>query len=263
MAKAIDKGTISYVKDHFIILMKGGIRNSFYLEVGLWFLTCLFVLETIFTLLRKIIKNKLLILLVCIIIHYLIRATVSSPSWYYNLDSALRFLLYYCIGWISYNFINKLLEDKSRRMIIIKYALFVISVLYSGSIYFGKHYFTYLFGTSMLSNLSESIFVSIFSIYMVVFVSFILKDFKLLQSIGQNSLYLCGFEYIIKNVMATLISIVGLSLIIDNEKQAIIYTIILLIIANYTIVPIFKKFISFIQDDIQKLNKKNAKKVTG
>ncbi|SNU06908.1 Fucose 4-O-acetylase [Lachnospiraceae bacterium] len=251
--EAVGKGDYSYIKNHLIIIIKGGIRNSFYLESGLWFLTCLFVLETLFAVLRRIIKYKYLILIICIGLNFLIRITLKEPSWYYNIDSALKYMVFYCIGWMSFENINAFLNSNDKRIIIVRYLFFVFAVLYSGAVYFKWNLFIIVFGNGRVSSLIDGIITSLVLIYLVIQISCIICKNSIIKKIGINSLYLCGCEYLVKSILGQIALMIGLNIVIDNTIQAMLYTGVVILIANYTMVPVLKEVIARIQVDIKEL----------
>ena len=51
--RAVNGNTTDYILSDISILLKGGIRNTCVMAQGLWFLTCLFTIEILFSVLKK------------------------------------------------------------------------------------------------------------------------------------------------------------------------------------------------------------------
>ena len=91
---------------HLRILLMGGIRNGITLGGGLWFLSCLFVIQIAFSIISQI-KSRPVMFAVCLGIYLIAELAVGSlftltPHWWYNADSACYYLIYYCVGWFTF-----------------------------------------------------------------------------------------------------------------------------------------------------------------
>ena len=244
--EAVNSGTYEYAANHFLILVKGGIRNSFYLESGLWFLTCIFSVQVIFSVVKKL-KYVPLILLICVGLNILIRLLIQEPSWYYNIDSALIYLVFYCIGWISYNYLNKLFESSNKFIKVVFAIVFILAILYSGAKYFNINIFFCVFGTNKVSVLFEGIITPLVNILWIILLSKMIEDIGMLCKVGRNTLYLCGGEYIVKSFFGILLSLFGITINISGTIHAVIYAMITVLIANFIFVPFAKMIITRIQ----------------
>lgn len=104
--------TIGTVKSYLLILLQGCVRNKFFAE-SLWFLTCLFVVFVMFYFMKKI-KSMPVIFLLCfamfILSDYFLKP-LSNPKWYYNIDSALNYIIYFALGYMSFKKINVLMQS--------------------------------------------------------------------------------------------------------------------------------------------------------
>ncbi len=80
------KAFSSDVKYFLGVLIRGTIRNQ-YFAGSLWFLTGLFVLQIMFSVLRKV-RSTLLILVIAGVVHYCSKSALSALSGLYNYDSA-------------------------------------------------------------------------------------------------------------------------------------------------------------------------------
>ena len=51
--QVVNENTGAHILENFAVLLKGGIRNTCVMEQSLWFLTCLFSIEVLFSLYKK------------------------------------------------------------------------------------------------------------------------------------------------------------------------------------------------------------------
>lgn len=218
----------------------GVIRNT-YQAAALWFLTCLFVMQLMFFFIRKI-KLKLLIIVIGLIM-YLVGVYVLNPSpmwypsWPYNIDSAIFYMIFYAIGYIGFPYVVKLFKRDTTAKKIGFGVSGILAIAYAVSNYFGIDYFAYL-------NLPNAvlIFIPIVNTCIVIWAFFViacmLEDVEILNSIGRNSLYLCGCEYAVKTIATSFVGIIGYNLVLPNPLSVYIYSAILLVLANKYFVPI-------------------------
>ena len=85
------------------------------------------------------------------------------------------------------------------------------------------------------------------SIYIVIYVSFLLQNITILQRIGQESLYLCGNESLIKLLVPIFLSIFGLEKHTDEPMQVFLYCVILILLVYFLIVPLEKPILNRIK----------------
>ena len=81
-------------------------------------------------------------------------------------------------------------------------------------------------------------------ILMNLCISRVLVGFTLLSKIGVETLYLCGNEYILRNLVIFVISLTGLGIYTNNPMMSIIYSIFLIIIGHYILIPFEKKWLN-------------------
>ncbi|MEW8992870.1 MAG: hypothetical protein AB2376_00260 [Clostridium sp.] len=62
-----------------------------------------------------------------------------------------------------------------------------------------------------------------------------IKDIHVLNEIGRNTLTLCGVENVTKLSIETIVSIFGLSIVLNNPLACIFYTGICLWVGNYIV----------------------------
>lgn len=224
-----------------IAMLKGAVRNSF-CSGGLWFLTCLFVTQIIFIFLHKI-NHKGVILIISLFLFFVVHGVmkpspISSPRYVYNIDSAFYFLPFYVLGYILFPYIQLLWENlRKYRPAVIFFSL--ISLLYSALLFFQKDPLILLDTVPVLS-IYTPILRALLVIWLYVLLSYYLQEQKFLRSIGQNTLYLCGSEYLATTGVKTFAELLGLSITIASPLSAYIYTAFLIYIANRFMVPVEK-----------------------
>lgn len=237
--------SLNEIKNMLISLAKGAIRNDFFAG-GLWFLTCLFVIKLEFYFIKKV-KIKSLIIIICLCMYYISERVISprpilQPHWIYNIDSSFYYIIFYAIGYVSFPKIQKLFQLENKRNHIIFYTAGIMSILYAAFLFFGKDFLTKIPDVLYIS-LFIPIVRAVIVIWMYFFVARCCNNIQVMVDIGKNTLYLCGTEYIIKNVMACIISTLCLGLNFISPISVYIYTYILLLLANKYFVPIEKRII--------------------
>lgn len=218
------------------IIAKGFIRNTFAAD-SLWYLTCLFSIQLIFFVIKKI-KYKWLIFVICLGLHCCNALWINSieyPHWYFNIDSALYYMIFYAAGYLVFPYVVKLFELDTRK----KKFIFVItggfSLIYSIGIYFGVDIF------SRLPSFVW-VFTSILKTGIIIWLYFVcarlMQEVKFFADIGKNMLYLCGSEYILKVLISTVLSIFGISIATNSPIQIFMYIGILVFVGNKYLVPV-------------------------
>ena len=241
-------------KDQFILLAKGAVRNSFF-SAGSWLLSCLFIIQIIFMVIRKL-KDKRLIFAVCFAL-YLVSQTalghqpIAEPQWIYNIDSALYYIIYYGIGYVSFAGINRLFDSSHTLLhtILVK-AGGTVAGIYAAACFFGKEPLAFLyhikcFGTYI--GLLVPVISTLILIWFVFIMSYICQNIKIFQVLGSETLYFCGSEYIIKTAVPAAAGILGLGVTCPNPLSAYIYTFFLMLLTHAALIPIEKKMLQNLQ----------------
>lgn len=231
-----------YVKGMSLIIARGLIRNTFG-NPTLWYLTCLFSIQMIFFVIKKI-KYKPLIFMVCLGLYYIAIEVlpvnpVYSPSWFFNVDSALFYILYYAIGYLVYPYVLQLFELDTMKKKVFFCISGGLSLVYTIGMYLGVDIFSKIkFPSEAL--LFVPILVTCIIIWSYFVVARLFQDAKIFVEIGKNTLYLCGNEYIVKCLIGNFASLLGIPLLVLNPLQTHLYVGFLLIAANKYLVPMEK-----------------------
>ncbi len=252
---------LRYIK----VIAKGTIRNK-YLAGSLWFLTGMAVVRMLFFFIKKV-RFKWLMLLIGMALFYYAAlimkpAPSSKPSLPYNVDSALYYIIYYVIGYISFPHLDKLLDgDKIWKKCVLA-VTFAISVFFAGCTFFKepilKEFLRMIPGVKIYTSVINALTM----IWMYCVLAKIFENIPLLNKIGQNTLYLCGNEYTIKHLFPAVMSIVGLQINMASPLVVYIYCIVLILLVNQFLVPIEKTCITQIQKWLEGLLTIRKKKET-
>lgn len=224
-------------------MLNGCIRNHF-LAGSLWFLTCLFVIKIAFYSIRKIFKLKGLVLLLsvalyCVSLLVLDPKPTVDPHMVYNIDSACYFMIFYALGYYGSGLLQRLLDwqKTSRKWICL--GIGAIAFVYATLLFFGKDLFAYI-NPNPVTNLIIPVLRPTFITLLIFIVSKVLENVALFSSIGKNTLFLCGSEYIVRLCVPLTLQIIGLKISCPSPLATCIYVFALLVLSNKTIVPLEK-----------------------
>jgi len=248
--QCIFTNTYTGILQNLLNILKGCIRNHF-IAGSLWFLTCLFVIKIVFYALRKLLKFKALILLVCLGLYLFAQLIIKprpilTPHMLYNIDSACHYIIFYALGYCCFKVIHSVLELNSTTKKVICSVIGLISFLFSAILFFGKNIFYYL-GNGTLIFLIHCLFSPIIIIVLVLIVSKLLENVNLFIELGRNTLFLCGTEYIVKLLVPICFQIIDLEIIVPNPIAAYIYTFALLMLCYKVLIPVEKELFKKLQ----------------
>lgn len=220
-----------------------GIRNQVF-PSSAWFLPCIFLMSIIYNLILRIVKKRNIALACCFIIYIFNYVVYYGPSWFWNLDSALYYIIYYALGASIYPYIQKF---KLKSLSVLKKGLLTVLVVfvfaYSAVVYFkgSNIIFSYIpfsfFGVKDVIILISTMIM----IFANMFLAILLKNSAVLKNIGQDTLMHFGFEYTIKTLVASGLTWVSLSLDINSPLAALVVSVLLLVINKYTLIRFTEK----------------------
>ncbi len=235
-------------------------RNNIYINIPLWFLTSFFTVEILYYLL-KCFFNNYLILFVVLILGYvgvvIFRTTGSLHTLPWTFDASIYFIIYYFIGDVfssSLRFANRNFSYFFKVSILI----FFISITINVMNLFGliKHadiiYYDFGFLIATVSYLFH-LFISLTGVFSYLFLSYLLRWFKILKFVGKNSLYYFSMHmpiYYIFYKQGIFDFVFGESLIssLNINLVGILYALFLMIVITPFVLMIslfrkaFKKF---------------------
>ena len=234
------------IKDLILLMCNGSVRNTFFAQ-SLWFLPCLFLMQIIFKILKKI-KYKYLILAICFSLFILTSSNLfpNIPSWSYNLDSALYYIVFFAIGYIFFPIISKTLKVDTTFKKVFFCISGLLSSLYALYIFTGH---SYILGNLDLSGIFGSISVLLGTLILIWFNLILAKIFENIlafSKVGKETLYLCCNEFILKVLVVGVLASFGLSPDLSNPLNTFVYSIILIVIAMKWLIPFEKNIVKMV-----------------
>lgn len=241
------------IKHNLICVLKGCIRNTFFAG-GLWFLSCLFLMEIVFKFL-KLLKYRFLILSVSIVLFGVAEfafnpSPLVEPHMLYNFDSMCYYMVFFALGYCAYPYIEKLFVFDKPYKKVIHLTLLFVTMAYTALLFGGKNLLGILSQNAVVASWGVNVY-RLLIIAFVILVSKLLEGAQLMSEIGKETLYLCGNEWIVKKIFPLFLSVFGLSVDISNPLVAYIYTFVLLMINIKIIIPVEKKIISILGSNIK------------
>lgn len=222
-------------------IVAGAVRNH-YFSPGLWFLTCLFVMEIAFFFI-KMLKNKFAIIGLCLALYIIgcefLKADIN-PSWWYNVDSAMYYIFSYALGYVLYPYISKLFALDNIWKKIAFYVSTFLGFVYSFLLYENVDLLHKL-GELPFNELFFPLIRAFIVIWFILCISKIAEHVDILCTTGQDTLYLCGSEFIVKGLLPYFLGVFGISVYTFYPIQIFIYSFIVIMIAEKFFVPVEKK----------------------
>lgn len=223
-----------------------GIRNQMYAS-SLWFFSCLFCMCIMFDLLRRLLKKPILVLTVSVIFYFvtiylLPDNPAAKPSWIFNIDSAMHYMVYYAIGYLLR---RKLREEKKEftvRVRIVRLTGAVFLTGYAALVYLQKNNFTTILypvipGIKHVYPIIHTLLLIGFQIVLAK----MLVGIGNLHEVGAQTIWLCGNEFVVKKIFTALADIIGVQIEINSAFSAIIYVVILICFIYKFLLPNEKK----------------------
>ena len=242
----IRDNSIQVLQNGIRVILLGGVRNSIEYGVGLWFLSCLFVVQVLFSIIKKI-KYKTAVLVICFGLHLLAIYVIDPPKWYYNVDSAFDFIIFYCLGWILYPLIDRTLNSRRPRVRIIRAVVTAGCLIYTGYLYLGRNLLAPLFNLHPAMEAVQGLIMPMANFWVVIVISYLFPA-ELLKQIGRHSLYMCGNEFIVRNLVTQILAFFGVTYTITSPVQTCLYCFGLLILADKVLVPVEKPMLVKLQN---------------
>lgn len=213
-----------------------GIRNTL-IAGSLWFIPCMFVVSCLYFILNKISTNKVFIV-ISVSLLFIVTQTVLphnplvQPSWIFNIDSAMYYLIYYMLGDLCVsrllNFTYKTSTNTKKwgiRIGALGIILLTILIYFRGV--------PALISRLPFSSPVVDVILALVLIAFNILVALYLKDIKLFRSMGRNTLSLCGLEDVVKVSLNVALMTFNINLNLYNPLSCVLYTFICLFIAHF------------------------------
>lgn len=234
----------------------GEIRNTPYVGT-LWFFTCLFVMQIFFRLLRFL-RNKWVILAISTALMLVAEFVLNhrpriEPLWAWNVDSAMFYIFYYALGFSFYPYLKTWFELNNRVKKVSWSIVFGLSLIYSIALFGQKDLFED-FAMNQVFRWFEMILI--FPLFIIMFMLCLSKLFENVEAFnnyGQNTLYLCGNEPILKMLVPCMTGLLGLEIQFPSPATAYFYCLILLVLAYKFVIPMEKAVLEWITNRFTKI----------
>lgn len=227
-----------------------GIRNQLYAP-ALWFLPCLFCVSIIFEILKRILKKDGLVFLAAVGI-YLCSVTLFpnnpsvTPSWIFNLDSACYYLIVYVSGYVFRKLSEKDKAGNFRYGVMLRGIGAIVLTIYALLLYMQKDilglWLSAIPGIALLLPVVKIILL----IGFLIILAKLLAVFPTLAHLGSNTLWLCGNEFIVKQILKSAVSLLGWKIEITDVVSGTIYAVIAMCVVVYVLMPaekvIYRRF---------------------
>ena len=260
--------TVCHIMETFILnqdngfwmklFSKSGSINTIFLTPksafsNLWFLPCLVFAEIILYSILKYVKQSWIRNIVCLLpglIILLLKINVVLP---FSLCTVIVSVMYLYIGCEIKKFID--IKEKNNNVLVISTILYIIAITYDIRVLKCN-----LEQTMFNLNITYPILFLITSIsgsLMVMEICKKLKNYKILNKIGMNTLYIYGFHFIAQNLIKA--SVYKIKIINRYEILFLVLSTILNLIMCFIgikILNIIKQFLS------RKINVKGEKKMS-
>lgn len=227
-----------------MIKMILGIRNDL-ISNSTWFIPCLFSIEMIYFVLNKIFKGNKYILCILSLILYVIFIylmpfnPIINPSWFWNIDSAFVYLIYFSLGNLLFVYIKDLKKFYSSHKAVFLCLLCLVCLInaicffkgreFISLLLIGKYYFLY------------DIFFTLNLIFFWIVISFCISDCKLFSNVGKDTLYLCLTEKLIKDLIVNFLLVFCITINLSNSFVIIVYCIMIIIFNSKFLIPFLKR----------------------
>ena len=240
---------ITYLK--YVKQFIWGVRNHMPVA-ALWFFPCIFCTGVLFDVLRRVCRKDIPVVAAAAVL-YLISVTLFpnqpdvEPSWFWNIDSACYYMIYYALGYILR---NKLIPagnerngyDRTRKR---RYLFFTGAVLLTGyavSIYLQEDIAGNLFCRVVpAAGIIYPVVRAVLLIGFNLILAKLLEGFHFLSYAGTQTLWLCGNENIVKTLLGTAAGLVSLKIEVTGELSVLVYAAVMTVVIIKILLPAEQK----------------------
>lgn len=231
--------------------------NAYYDKTGIpavggrWFFTCLFVVCVVYSLLCRLLKNRLLRLAVCAALYFglpylLPYSFLSFPLLPWGIDAAMGYMVFYCLGDCLFPLFTRLAgASKSLRLALT--AAFSLPVLW---VYFlPLEHRLASWGVPAVWQVPIYFVVRAAMCVFFLLAAQWLPPLDFIRRCGQNTLLLCGAEQLIRLVLSLYPALFNIS----GPVGCMLTTLLMLAVGVYLAVPLLGRFFPFLQPARPKL----------
>ena len=238
------KDFITYLK--YLKQFIWGIRNQMPAS-SLWFFSCLFVMSIFFDLLRRLLKRRSFLAAASFIL-YLLSCTVFphnpsvQPSWFFNIDSACHYMIYYALGYSLSSFLKKevICRKKWQKLLVMASAVLLacyLVMVYTDEDFLGHLFFALPFADYLYPIVRAMLIIS----FHIILARSLADSIPSFARMGQETLWLCGNEMIVKKILLAAAGTVNLQITITDALSAVLYAVIMTLFILKVLLPVEKK----------------------
>ena len=209
-------------------LFWGSGSDNLTFNAALWFLPCLFVVSCIFVLILNIIKKRKLMICSFVFLALLgiIIGRYSPIRLPWGVDISLFMIIFYTIGYYSYDFISdKIFNTSYNNKIIIGIICLAITGVI-GIINKGVAVASVQYGNELLF-----ITTSMSGTLLIVTIAQIIGKNKIIETFGKSSLIIMGIHEPIRRIILKVISVI-IKIGVDEIRVNVLYSIIVCLITS-------------------------------
>ena len=181
-----------------------------------------------FDVLRRVLKKPVLLLLASLILYFVTIFLLPNnpgvtPSWIFNIDSAMHYMIYYAIGYLARGKLKEERTDFSVRDRIFQLASVIFLAGYAVLVYLRIDNFTACFyevipGIKYIYPIIHTLLLIGFQIVLAK----LLAGTGNLHEVGTQTMWLCGNEFVVKKIFTALADMVGVQIEISSAFSAIV-----------------------------------------
>jgi len=190
----INNTEINQVKMVISLILSQGADNYLPYNPVLWFLTCLFVVESLFFYLSEIKNNTYMVisLLVCAVSGFLLSVYIKSYiPW--SADAALTGIVFYGLGYIC----KKKAFLTNLKITVLYYIISILSIILMYFIIPNNGIVSLAYNL-LGENIIYTYIAALAGIYLCLSLSICIKTNKVLEYIGKNALIIMAIHWLVK-----------------------------------------------------------------
>lgn len=225
---------------HLLILLKGAPRNQF-AAGSLWFLTCLWVIEVLFSLIQRwkwFLQVPVSIGLYLIATKVLPWNPLFEPRGWYNVDSALAYFLYFVLGYTLFPVLEKWFHTNQDKRKIALHSVGVLSLAYGVFVFQTQaRYHVQLYLNVPGYDVAGTILHTCILVFSAVYAARLLQGVGILRRTGQDTLNLCGNEDAVRMLFPIAWKTIGLNIQFVSPMSFPVYAVVLIGVVRKLITP--------------------------
>ncbi len=232
------------------------VRNKIFSST-LWFLPCLVVMTLVYWALKKAVRNRYLLLVLCFAISMGFKIFKEPSQWFWSSDSAMMYLFYYSLGDYLMPWMRKISERDLRisSQKSIGAAVLTAAVMITGSILV---YNTVARPDSAfrieLGDVAARAFTFVIAVFMIavwVIIALVLRKAAILQTVGRHTMITAFLQSVISWAFTQVCWYIGLTWSVWKDYQTLFYGFALVLFATYVIAVPLKKAASLMRKKLR------------